>query len=215
MLGQTLSGRYQIIKHLGGGGFGQTYLAEDLQLPSNPQCVVKQLKPKSNNPDTLETARVLFDREVEALYQLGNHDRIPQLIDHFEEDEQFYLVQEFIEGIELKHELPIGKQFSETHVIALLQEILEILEFVHDQGVIHRDVKPSNLIRRKRDGKIVLIDFGAVKQVSTQIIHPEGQTTLTVAVGSPGYMPNEQLSGKPRFCSDIYAVGMLGIQALT
>jgi WD40 repeat protein len=215
MLGQTLSGRYQIIKHLGGGGFGQTYLAEDLQLPSNPLCVVKQLKPKSNNPDTLQTARVLFDREVEALYQLGNHDRIPQLIDHFEEDEQFYLVQEFIEGIELKHELPIGKQFSETHVIALLQEILEILEFVHDEGVIHRDVKPSNLIRRKQDGKLVLIDFGAVKQVSTQIIHPEGQTTLTVAVGSPGYMPNEQLSGKPRFCSDIYAVGMLGIQALT
>jgi WD40 repeat protein/tRNA A-37 threonylcarbamoyl transferase component Bud32 len=215
MLGKTLSGRYQIVKHLGGGGFGQTFLALDKWLPDNSPCVVKHLKPKSNNPDTLQTARVLFQREVEALYKLGNHPQIPQLIADFEEDEQFYLVQEFIDGNELKHELPAGKQLSETQAIALLREILEILEFVHEQGVIHRDIKPSNLIRRKQDGKLVLIDFGAVKQVSTQIVHPEGQTTLTVAIGSPGFMPNEQLSGKPRFCSDIYAVGMLGIQALT
>jgi WD40 repeat protein/tRNA A-37 threonylcarbamoyl transferase component Bud32 len=215
MLGKVLSERYRIVNHLGGGGFGQTYLAEDLQLPANPLCVVKQLKPKSTNPDTLQTARVLFEREVEALYKLGNHNQVPQLIADFEEDEQFYLVQEFIEGAELKQELPVGQSLSETQVIALLQEILEILEFVHDQGVIHRDIKPSNLIRRKQDGKIVLIDFGAVKQVSTHITDAQTQTTLTVAIGSPGFMPNEQLSGKPRFCSDIYAVGMLGIQALT
>jgi WD40 repeat protein/tRNA A-37 threonylcarbamoyl transferase component Bud32 len=215
MLGKTLSSRYQIIQHLGGGGFGQTYLAQDLQLPSSPLRVVKQLKPKSTNPDTLETARVLFEREAQALYQLGNHTQIPQLIADFEEDEQFFLVQEFIEGNELKQELRAGKQLREIQVIDLLKEILEILEFVHDRGVIHRDIKPSNLIRRKQDGKLVLIDFGAVKQVSTQITDSETQTTLTVAIGSPGFMPNEQLSGKPRFCSDIYAVGMLGIQALT
>jgi len=215
MLGKTLRGCYQIVKHLGGGGFGQTYLAENRQLPDNPLCVVKQLRPKSNNPETLQTARLLFEREAEVLYKLGHHNQIPRLMADFEEDEQFYLVQEFIEGSELKQELPVGQPLSETQVISLCWDILKILEFVHEQGVIHRDIKPSNLIRREQDGKIVLIDFGAVKQVSTQIVHPEAQTTLTVAIGSPGYMPNEQLCGKPRFCSDIYAVGMLGIQALT
>jgi WD40 repeat protein/tRNA A-37 threonylcarbamoyl transferase component Bud32 len=215
MLGKTLRGCYQIVKHLGGGGFGQTYLAENRQLPDNPLCVVKQLKPKSNNPETLQTARLLFEREAEVLYKLGHHNQIPRLMADFEEDEQFYLVQEFIEGSELKQELPVGKPLSESQVITLCWDLLKILEFVHEQGVIHRDIKPSNLIRREQDGKIVLIDFGAVKQVSTQIVHPEAQTTLTVAIGSPGYMPNEQLCGKPRFCSDIYAVGMLGIQALT
>ncbi|MFE1746484.1 protein kinase [Coleofasciculus sp. H7-2] len=215
MLGKTLSGRYQIIKHLGGGGFGQTYLAEDQQLPGNPQCVVKQLKPKASDSLTLEVARRLFDREVQVLYRLGNHDQIPQLLAHFEDEQEFYLVQEFIEGDELKQELPVGKQLSQDLVIVLLQDLLEILAFVHQQDVIHRDIKPSNLIRRKQDGKLVLIDFGAVKEVGTQTVSSPGETTLTVVIGSPGYMANEQLSGKPRFSSDIYAVGMLGIQALT
>ncbi|MBD1831637.1 serine/threonine protein kinase [Cyanobacteria bacterium FACHB-472] len=215
MLFKTLSGRYQIVKHLGGGGFGQTYLAEDKQLPGNPLCVVKQLQPKATDSFTLEVARRLFDREAQVLYNLGNHDQIPRLLAHFEEDKEFYLIQEFIEGHEIKQELPSDKKFSETQVIALCSEILKILEFVHQQDVIHRDIKPSNLIRRKQDGKIVLIDFGAVKQVSTHKGNTDGNTTLTVSIGSPGYMPNEQLGGKPRFCSDIYAVGMLGIQALT
>lgn len=215
MLGKTFSSRYKIVKHLGGGGFGQTYLAEDLQLPGNPLCVVKQLKPKSTDPFTLQTARRLFDREAQVLYKLGNHDQIPRLLAHFEEEQEFYLVQEFIDGNDLKQELSVGKQLSKTQVIDLCQGILEILEFVHQQDVIHRDIKPANLIRRKQDGKIVLIDFGAVKQVSTQTANSQKETTLTVAIGSPGYMPNEQLSGKPQFCSDIYAVGMLGIQCLT
>ncbi|HEY9638175.1 MAG TPA: serine/threonine-protein kinase [Coleofasciculaceae cyanobacterium] len=215
MLGKTLSGRYKIVKYLGGGGFGQTYFAEDLQLPGNPLCVVKQLKPKATDAFTLQTAGRLFDREAQVLYTLGNHDQIPRLLAHFEEEQEFYLVQEFIDGNDLKEELPFGKRLSETQVIALVQDILKILEFVHQQNVIHRDIKPSNLIRRKQDSKIVLIDFGAVKQVSTQTANSEGHTTLTVAIGSPGYMPNEQLAGQPQFCSDIYAVGMIGIQALT
>jgi WD40 repeat protein/tRNA A-37 threonylcarbamoyl transferase component Bud32 len=215
MLGKILSGRYKIIKHLGCGGFGQTYLAEDLQLPGNPLCVVKQLKPQTTDPYALQIARRLFDTEAQVLYILGNHNQIPQLLAHFEQEQEFYLVQEFIEGNDLKEELPVGKRWSEIQVIDLLQDVLKILEFVHQQGVIHRDIKPSNLIRRKQDGKIVLIDFGAVKQVSTQTANPEGHSMLTVAIGSPGYMPNEQLGGKPQFCSDIYAVGMIGIQALT
>jgi WD40 repeat protein/tRNA A-37 threonylcarbamoyl transferase component Bud32 len=215
MLGITLSGRYKIAQHLGGGGFGQTYLAQDLQLPGNPVCVVKQLKPQSTDPLTLQIAKRLFDREAQVLYKLGNHDQIPRLLAHLEQDQEFYLVQEYIEGHDLKQELPRGKRFSETQVIALCQELLTILEFVHQQEVIHRDIKPANIIRRKLDGKLVLIDFGAVKEVAIQTVNSEGHSSLTVAIGSPGYMPSEQLRGKPQFCSDIYAVGMLCIQALT
>jgi len=215
MLGKILSGRYKIIKHLGGGGLGQTYLAEDLQLPGNPLCVVKQLKPKATDLFNLHIARRLFDEEAQALYRLGNHEQIPRLLAHFEEEQEFYLVQQFIDGHNLKRELPVGRRLNETQVINLCRNILKILEFVHNEGVIHRDIKPANIIRRKQDGRLVLIDFGAVKQVSTQTVDSQGQTTLTIAIGSPGYMPNEQIGGKPRFCSDVYAVGMIGIQALT
>ncbi|MFB2917083.1 GUN4 domain-containing protein [Aerosakkonema funiforme] len=216
MQGKTLGGRYQIISHLGGGGFGTTFLAVDRHLPGNPQCVVKQLKPRTaDNPSALQVARRLFNREAEVLYQLGNHDRIPRLFAHFEEEQEFYLVQEFVAGYELKQELRVGQQLNEAQVIVLLRDILEILGFVHQQNVIHRDIKPSNLIRRRLDGKLVLIDFGAVKQFGSQVINPEGETSLTIAVGSPGYMPNEQMAGKPRFSSDIFAVGIIGIQAAT
>ena len=83
MLGITLGNRYSIIRHLGGGGFAQTYLAEDKQLPGNHLCVVKQLKPQATDPETLQVARRLFDTEAQVLYKLGNHDRIPRLIVFF------------------------------------------------------------------------------------------------------------------------------------
>ncbi|HEY9726221.1 MAG TPA: AAA-like domain-containing protein [Chroococcales cyanobacterium] len=215
MMETLLAGHYQIIKHLGGGGFGQTFLARDTHLPGNPWCVVKQLKPLVNDPQTLATAKRLFDREAETLYRLGTHNQIPRLLAHFEQEGEFYLVQEFIEGQPLNEELVPGKQLSEAEVIALLQDILQVLAFVHQQNVIHRDIKPANLIRRKSDGKIFLIDFGAVKAVSSQAAATYGQTTITVSIGSPGYMPSEQQSGQPHFSSDIYAVGMVGLQALT
>ncbi|BAY47024.1 TPR repeat-containing serine/threonine protein kinase [Scytonema sp. HK-05] len=215
MLGKTLVGRYQIISHLGGGGFGETFVACDTHLPGSPQCVVKKLKPQANDPDTLQTARRLFDTEAQVLYQLGTHDRIPQLLAYFEENQEFYLVQEFIEGHDLSQEIIPGKPLSQDQVICLLQEILDILEFVHRQKVIHRDINPRNIIRRKPDNKLVLIDFGAVKQITTQVITPNGKTKFTVAIGTPGYIPSEQAQGNPKFSSDIYALGILGIQALT
>lgn len=216
MLGKILGGRYLIASHLGGGGFGTTFVAEDRHLPGTPRCVVKQLKPATAGSRLLwETARRLFNREAEVLYKLGNHEQIPRLFAHFEEEQEFYLVQEYIQGHELRQELRAGEKLSEAQVIALLQEILEILAFVHLQNVIHRDIKPSNILRRWRDNKLVLIDFGAVKQISTQALSSSGQTSLSIAIGSPGYMPNEQLAGKPRFSSDIFAVGIIGIQALT
>ncbi|MEM9218474.1 MAG: serine/threonine-protein kinase [Cyanobacteria bacterium P01_F01_bin.150] len=212
MLGTTLGGRYQICRYLGGGGFGRTYLAHDQHLPGTPACVVKQLKPRINHPRAYDTACRLFNREAEVLYVLGEHDQVPRLFAHFEEQQEFYLVQEFVDGEVLSRTLRTGYRLEEADVINLLKELMEILIFVHSQNVIHRDIKPSNLMRRK-DGTLVMIDFGGVKQFS-QDSTTEG-TVTTVAVGSAGYMPNEQLAGRPRYSSDIYAAGMVALRAVT
>jgi eukaryotic-like serine/threonine-protein kinase len=212
---KPIGGRYKIIGELGAGGFGQTFLAEDLHLPDHPRCVVKQLKPQVSDAETLQTARRLFDIEARVLYRLGDHDQIPRLLAHFEENEEFYLAQELIDGHPLTEEIKVGQRWSETKVIAFLQDLFQVLAFVHEQNVIHRDLKPSNLIRRTRDDRIVLIDFGAVKQVSTQVVHPQTGHTKTISIGTQGYTPKEQLGGNPRFSSDVYAAGIIGIQALT
>ncbi|MBD2431273.1 MULTISPECIES: serine/threonine-protein kinase [Fischerella] len=212
MLGTTLRGRYEIIKELGKGWFAETYLAKDKDLPGNPYCVVKRLKPKSTDPFILQTAKRLFEQEAQVLYQLGNHEQIPRLLAHFQENEDFYLVQEFIEGNVLNLELKTGSKWSEEKVIDFLEDVLNILKYVHQQNVIHRDIKPANLIRRATDNKLVLIDFGAVKQISALAANLQGKT---IAIGTPGYMPCEQNSGQPKFNSDIYAVGLIAIQALT
>lgn len=213
MLGTLLGGRYQIITILGAGGFGQTYLAEDTELPR--QCVVKQFKPMSQDAKFLVVARRLFETEVDTLRRLGEHDQIPDFYDAFDEEDEFYLVQEFIEGQSLSDELHRRSTLDEESAIALLKDLLTVLQFVHQSHVIHRDIKPGNLIRRQQDGKIVLIDFGAVKELHTQMTLPPGQTVLTVGIGTQGYTPPEQLMGKPRYCSDIYALGMTLIQAVT
>jgi serine/threonine protein kinase len=215
MIGSTLSGRYKIVNVLGAGGMGRTYVAEDMLRPGHPKCVVKQLRPASTDPNVLEIARRLFATEAETLERLGNHDQIPRLLAYFEHDEEFYLVQEFIDGHPLSAEFHQARHWSEPQVVQLLQEILTVLSFIHNQNVIHRDIKPDNIIRRSRDNRLVLIDFGAVKQVRMQQLTQMGQASVTVAIGTPGYMPTEQSTGKPRPSSDIYAVGMVGIQALT
>ncbi|HAA29334.1 MAG TPA: serine/threonine protein kinase [Cyanobacteria bacterium UBA8553] len=216
MLGKLLDRRYQVTQVLGAGGFGKTYLAQDTRRPGNPICVVKQLKPVSSEPGFLETARRLFNSEAETLEQLGNHDQIPRLLAYFEEDQEFYLAQEFIEGHTLTQELQPNQRWEENRVIDLLLEVLRILEFVHHHNVIHRDIKPDNIIRRQSDNKLVLVDFGAVKQIRTQLASVYGQQlSNTIAVGTPGYMASEQALGQPRPSSDIYALGIIGIQALT
>jgi tetratricopeptide (TPR) repeat protein len=214
MLGKILGSRYEIKQHLGGGGFGQTYLADDLHLPGQPTCVVKQLKPKKVDAETFQAAKRLFDTEAQVLYALGSHSQIPRLFAHFEEEQNFFLVQEFIEGVVFNQELRQRTQFAEAEILHLLQDILTVLEFVHQQQVVHRDIKPSNLIRRSQDQCLVLIDFGAVKQIGWA----DGEyrhSTDSVAIGSSGYMPNEQLAGIPCFSSDVYALGILAIQCLT
>ncbi|WP_008317646.1 CHASE2 domain-containing protein [Leptolyngbya sp. PCC 6406] len=212
MVGTTLVGRYRLLRLLGMGGFGKTYLAADEQ-EGNGLCVVKHLTPGSQSPEFMVTARRLFDAEAKALGRLGQHDRIPQLLDAFEAGGEFYLVQDYIEGQPLSDLWRSGQPLPEAEVIELLRDVLTTLAFIHEQQVIHRDIKPSNLMRRQ-DGKIALIDFGAVKEITTEIQTASlGQPT--VSIGTQGYAPAEQLAGRPRYSSDLYALGMTAIQALT
>lgn len=213
--GTKLRGHYKIIQYLGGGGFADTYLAQDENLPGSPKFVVKQLKPKNPHPTVLKAARVLFQREAEALYRL-KHNQIPRLFAYFEEKGEFYLVEDYIEGDDLsKIELSPGKRLSEAETIKLLHDILEILAFVHKQNLIHLDIKPQNIIRHRQNNELFLIDFGAVKEIQNLETNIQGQVQSSVVIGTPGYMPSEQATRQPRFSSDVYAVGMLGIQALT
>jgi CHASE2 domain-containing sensor protein/predicted Ser/Thr protein kinase len=206
-----LNQRYKVIQPLGSGGFGKTYLASDTQRPGNPECVVKHLQPARQDQEFLDVARRLFKTEGEILELLGKSDRIPQLLAYFEESQQFYLVQQFIPGHSLSEEIKSGKRLSEAQVIDLLQDVLRVLIFVHSHHIIHRDIKPANLIRRQQDNRLVLIDFGAVKQIQSQ----QTEDNQSIAIGTAGYAPPEQLLGHPRLNSDIYALGMIGIEGLT
>ncbi|MBD2577963.1 serine/threonine-protein kinase [Oscillatoria sp. FACHB-1406] len=214
MLGQILRQRYKILRQLGEGGFGKTFLAEDLDMPVNPKpkCVVKQLHPQMLDPAMVRR----FEKEGEILYRLGQQNpQIPDVYAYFQENGEFYLIQEFIEGHNLEEEIGTGKRWTEAQTRTFLQEVLEILAFVHKNQVIHRDIKPSNIMRRDRDGKLVLIDFGIVKEIVQGGADPERTSGQTLAIGTPGYMPAEQSTGQPRFSSDIYALGMTAIHALT
>ena len=219
MLSQLLKQRYQVVQVLSQGIFCRTYMAQDTHLPEHPTCIVKHFLPSSECLIPEEIRRRMFNREVEALKKLNNYDLVPHFLTHFEDNLEFYLVQEFIEGHPLNAEFLPGKRWSENKVFQLLQEILGILNFIHSQGMIHRDIKPSNIIRRKQDNRLILIDFGAVKPIWNQLI--KGQENFipieysTIAIGTPGYMPQEQQRGKPRPNSDIYALGIIAIQALT
>jgi CHASE2 domain-containing sensor protein/serine/threonine protein kinase len=215
VLKTTLGARYKIIKRLSAGGFGETYIAEDTQRPGHPQCVVKQLRPASDNPQIWMLAKRLFVKEAEILERLGKHEQIPQLLAHFEEAEEFYLVEEFISGRPLTTELPKMVPLAETKVIAILRDMLQVLAFAHAHSVIHRDIKPDNIIRRQSDGKLVLIDFGAVKELSNQLGEGQQKTEATIGIGTKGYTPSEQAAGNPKYNSDIYALGMIAIQFLT
>ena len=206
-----LAGRYEITRQIGRGGFAITLLARDIFQPSKPLCVVKQLRPNQTQPRVID----FFNQEAAILEKLGKHPQIPQLLAHFQEGDNLYIVQEFIKGKDLTNEIYPGRRLSEDYVCELLRDVLEVLSFVHQQGVIHRDIKPQNLMRRREDGKIFLIDFGAVKQLGTLVVNTQGEIGSSVAIGTPGYMPSEQSLGKPCFASDIYAVGMTAIAALT
>jgi len=215
MIGELVGSRYKVINVLASGGFGHTYIAEDIQRPGNPCCVLKHLTFSSQDSIVLQQVRRLFQSEAETLEQLGKHDQIPRLLAYFEEQQQFYLVQEFVEGHPLSHELVKGTPLPEEEVIPLLEDVLGVLEYVHAQGVIHRDIKPANLIRRRQDSRLVLIDFGAVKLIGNTVAEATGDTALSMPIYTTGYAASEQCMGRPRFASDLYSLGMVCIQALT
>lgn len=217
MIGHLLTGRYLILKKLGAGGFSETYLARDKYLPHHPLCVVKCLQLSSSSAITLETAQRLFETEARILDQLGqNHAQIPTLFAYCHEQDQVYQVQEYIDGENLGGWIAQKRRLTSAAAIELLLEVLPVLDYIHSLRVIHRDIKPSNLIRRRSDGKVILIDFGAacfLSEVDSNT-RPDSEDTL-LAIGTPGYMPDEQHLGMSQFNSDLYALGILVIQLLT
>ncbi|MEO0932628.1 MAG: protein kinase [Cyanobacteria bacterium J06641_2] len=210
-----LNNRYQIIRTLGSGGFGETVLAEDTQMPSRRPCVIKQLRPIQDNPRVYQLVRERFGREAAILEELGNgSSQIPMLYAYFSDNGQFYLVQEYIEGKTLTQVVQEKGLMDENSVKQILTSILPVLEYVHSKGIVHRDIKPENILT-DADGKPVLIDFGAVKETLSTLLTPSGNATKSIVIGTPGFMATEQSVGRPMFASDIYSLGMTAIFLLT
>lgn len=213
---QLFRDRYAILRILGRGGFGITFLAKNTMLPGNPLCVIKQLCPKVTNPKSWQRACDRFEKEAKTLGQLGSHSQIPMLLDYFQANGEFYLVQEYVRGSTLAREIRRTGPKNEATVKQFLRELLPVLQYVHKHRVIHRDIKPQNLLRCEDDGRIVLIDFGAVKEKLAET----GDTAMhksvsTNFVGTMGFAPPEQFSLRPVYASDIYAVGVTCLYLLT
>jgi serine/threonine protein kinase len=211
-----LNNRYRVLQVVGSGGFGETFLAEDTQMPSGRRCVIKQLKPVANNPQVYQLVQQRFQQEAAILEELGDRsNQIPRLYAYFSENGQFSLVQEYIEGQTLSQKLQQQGLLNETAVQEILINILPVLDFVHSKRMVHRDIKPDNIILRFSDGKPVLIDFGAVKLTMQTEIAASENSNLSIVIGTPGFMPMEQSVGKPVFSSDLYSLGLTAIYLLT
>lgn len=211
-----LNNRYQVIQVLGAGGFGETFLAEDTHMPSRRRCVIKQLKPVNAAAQTDQIIQKRFEREAATLEYLGEHsDQIPKLYAYFLENGQFYLVQEWIHGQTLRDLVETRGYQSETIVRPMILSLLSVLDYVHSKGIIHRDIKPDNIILRAVDQKPVLIDFGAVKETIRSVVNSPGYPTHSMVIGTPGYMPSEQAVGRPVYATDIYSLGLTAIYLLT
>lgn len=204
-----LKDRYRPLYQIGSGGFGRTFLAVDQHIPSQPQCVIKQLCFPETNPANFAKAVALFRQEAIRLDEL-RHPQIPQLLAHFEQRNYLYLVQELITGQTLAQELHQNGVFSEAQIWQVLQSLLPVLDFVHSRQVIHRDIKPANIMRRSPGGELVLIDFGVAKQFTATALVQTGTT-----IGSPEYMAPEQTRGKATPASDLYSLGVTCLHLLT
>ncbi|MDF5716402.1 MAG: serine/threonine protein kinase [Rhizonema sp. NSF051] len=199
--------RYRLLKQIGQGGFGKTFFAVDeSQFPPVP-CIVQQF---SWQNQTLE----VFEQKVQQLEQLGKHPQIPTLLAHFQQEHYFYLVQEFIEGTNLATLVAEVGAFSEIQIWQLLEKLLPVVKFIHDRNIIHRDIKPQNIICRSSsstsEGEMVLIDFSTA-QFGTAIDF----MTTEPGIGSPEYASPEQVKGKPVFASDLYSLGMTCLYLLS
>ncbi len=212
---ERLNNRYEVIRELGDGGFGKTFLVRDLQMPSARECVVKQLKPLHENAEIYAMVKDRFQREAAILEQLGEHDQVPRLYAYFCEADLFYLVEEYVEGDTLTQKVQREGPQPEAIVTAMLVNLLPTIVHVHQQKIVHRDIKPDNIILRKSDQKPVLIDFGAVKETMATVLNAQGNSARSIVVGTPGYMPSEQTIGRPVYSSDLYSLGLTAIYLLT
>jgi len=207
-----LKDRYRATKPLGRGGYSRTFAALDQDRLNHP-CVIKLFMMP---PDQDRKATELFNQEAVRLYELGKHAQIPEFYAHFEQNNRLYLVQEFIDGQTLLDELEDrvtaeGTLYQESQIQDILNDLLPVLHFIHQQGVIHRDIKPANIIRRRRDSKLILIDFGVAKQATVKAFVEQG-----TMIGTLGYAPAEQLQfGEAYPASDLYALGATCIHLLT
>ncbi|NEP13811.1 MAG: protein kinase [Symploca sp. SIO2C1] len=202
--------RYRALRIIGQGGFGKTFLAVDEDKPSKPECVIKQFLPQVQGIKNIQHAAKLFEQEAVRLDELGKHSQIPELLAYFEQNDQLYLIQEFIDGENLAEELVEEGAFSETKIRQLLSSLLPLLQFVHEHQVIHRDIKPENIIRRRGDGELVLVDFGAAKFVTGTALLQTG-----TVIGTAQYTAPEQLKGRASFVSDLYSLGVSCLHLLT
>ena len=203
-----LGDRYRAVKYISEGGFGRTFKAVD-EHRLDTICAIKQFLPQLQGSAAIQKATELFKQEAVRLRDLGKHPQIPDLLAFFEQDQRFYLVQEFIDGEDLLKELQQQGKFSEKQIKQLLNELLPILDFVHKQKVIHRDIKPENIIRNSH-GSLVLIDFGVAKELSGSVLTRVGTVT-----GTPGYAAPEQMQGHVFPASDLYSLGVTCIRLLT
>lgn len=215
--GTVLQSRYRLMQLLGQGGFGRTYLAEDLNR-FEEKCAIKEFNPLQGEDRFSDKATQLFQREAAILYQI-QHPQIPQFRATFEEDQRLFLVQDYVDGTTYRDLLETRRQnntaFSETEVRQFLQQILPVLAHIHGKGIIHRDITPDNIIQRRADQQPVLIDFGVVKEVVTRIQLPD-TTAQATTVGKLGYAPSEQMqTGRAYPNSDLYSLAVTAIVLLT
>jgi serine/threonine protein kinase len=213
--GLVLKGLYRAIAPIAQGGMGRTFRA--VQLGKFDQlCVIKQFLPQVQNSQALQKATELFTREAGQLQSLGKNPQVPELIAYFEQDRFLYLVQELIEGQNLREVLNQFGTFDEAKIRGLLANLLPVIQFIHDRGVIHRDIKPENIIQRRDDSiaaevSYVLVDFGAAKVLTNAAIFGKTETMI----GSAEYVAPEQARGKAVFQSDLYSLGVTCIHLLT
>lgn len=220
----TLANRYRLVRELGAGGFGRTYLADDLHRFNEP-CVLKEYAPQVESPQALQKAQELFEREAGVLYKL-QHPQIPRFREMFRasygDRDRLFLVQDYVDGQTYRQllyaRLRQGRLFNEAEVVQFLLQLLPVLDYIHQLGVIHRDIAPDNIILRSLDQQPVLIDFGGVKELAAKVAaaqHLYGAPDPT-RIGKLGYAPVEQMEeGKVYAHSDLYALAATAVVLLS